>query len=128
VPEEPNPPFQGEVRATVRESTPWWPPQENAAQNQERAGAIVNEIAQAVNGIDGKKYRWVPCKPGNAQDRDRHEPYCHDRPECASDARRALRLEGKERDQDNNCHGENVGLVTLGSGLAPVSASTVLSV
>ena len=30
MPEQPNSPFQGEVRATVRESTPWWPPQATA--------------------------------------------------------------------------------------------------
>src|SRR5260370_32638109 len=28
--EHQNPPFQGEVRATVRESTPWWPPHATA--------------------------------------------------------------------------------------------------
>jgi arylsulfatase A-like enzyme len=30
VPEQPNQSFQGEVRATVQESTPWWPPQTTA--------------------------------------------------------------------------------------------------
>jgi len=30
VPEQPNPSFQGEVRTTVTESTPWWPPQTQA--------------------------------------------------------------------------------------------------
>jgi arylsulfatase A-like enzyme len=30
VPEQPNPLFQGEVRTTVKESTPWWPPQTKA--------------------------------------------------------------------------------------------------
>ena len=30
MPEQPNPSFQGEVRTTVTESTPWWPPQTQA--------------------------------------------------------------------------------------------------
>src|SRR6266446_6101684 len=30
VPKQPNPPFQGEVRATVKDSTPWWPPRPKA--------------------------------------------------------------------------------------------------
>ena len=30
MPEQPNQSFQGEVRATVQESTPWWPPQTKA--------------------------------------------------------------------------------------------------
>ncbi len=30
MPEQPNPSFQGEVRTTVTESTPWWPPQTHA--------------------------------------------------------------------------------------------------
>ncbi len=30
MPDNPNPLFQGEVRTTVRESTPWWPPRAGA--------------------------------------------------------------------------------------------------
>jgi arylsulfatase A-like enzyme len=33
MPERPNPSFEGEVRATVAESTPWWPPQAKAPQD-----------------------------------------------------------------------------------------------
>ena len=77
----------------------------------EGARRLLDEEGQEVQRIDRRQdHLWPVDDVHHAEHRDRHEIEEHDRPEQCSDARRAVRLDGEQPDENADRDGNDARL------------------